>query len=85
MADGMPGWLQQRLLAIPRAVHVLDAAGTTEPDVGARIRAALEEVGNRLPRVVACARSGDEVRLARLLGEIDEKMTAVSALTQQLS
>ena len=47
MADGMPGWLQQRLLAIPRAVDVLDTARTPEPDVGATIRAALEEVDER--------------------------------------
>jgi len=84
MADGMPGWLQQRLLNIPRALDVLDTARTPEPDVGATIRAALDEVDRQLPCVVACARSGDEVGLAWVLGEIDETMAAVSALTQQL-
>lgn len=84
MADGMPGWLQQRLLAIPSAVDVLDTARTPEPDMGETIRAALDELDRQLPRVVACARSGDEVRLARVLGEIEETMAAVSALTRQL-
>lgn len=77
MADGMPGWLQERLLAIP-------TVRTPEPDVGAAIRAALEEVNRQLPRVVACARSGDEVRLAGVLSEIDGTIAAVSALTRQL-
>ena len=85
MADGTPGWLQQRLLAIPRDVDVPDTARTSEPDVGARIRAALEDVNHQLPRVVAYARSGDEVGLARVLGEIDAAMAAVSALTKHLS
>ena len=85
MAEGMPGWLQQRLLAIPRDVDVPDTDRTADPDVGVRIRAALENVDHQLPRVVAYARSGDEVGLSRVLGEIEEALAVVSALTKRSS